>query len=768
MRVSGLQRPWHTLQLVSWVVFSLLGVLFHVVLLPSLASSTQRGVLAAVYWALAAPMSVLGWRMTASQPLDPLVRQARMERSAQWQPERHGGLPPPAVHEYPLASESEGEREARRCDPIKQQQAAAGQLNWCPYCVEHVHPTSKHCRMCDKCVSSFDHHCQWLNTCVGGSNYRLFFSVMTFALLLLMYQLALGLFLFITTFRDDRYDGASADAFVRESYGSGFPSLLLQFLLGFVVVLCTPLVLSLLQLWLLHVYLTRNNLTTYEWIINRRRELAAKEAALKAAAAEKAAAAAAAAAERSAKPAAGGGSTVLTVGARPQAATASAATPGGPDEESSHHHLTYVDTLRAHRTTETPGNPDDDALMASQSLARSRNGHTAHEGMYSAAATASRLQPPPDRVPSARPSETHAFSFVHQRTITSGEVGLTSAAAATNGDAFTRVGTSNILVGGSSFAGADRPSSGSRSQRDPLRSVSASPNPEPHRQLAISYPGPGIGDQHGASDSSGNSAGIEMSSYSAKGHRLPLATGVAIGSVQNPQLQHVRNWSHTRAGSGSVSPLPPIASPSGIALMQSLPLASPSSFMTVPSADHTPQRSDGSRSVSNVSEHHSQTHQHQSQPQSQANSSGMVLVQPRLSTGRRAIDSNEQALPGQIDSPAPARVAAVAESEHDDGSGASSSDANASALFRPSLPPLRSHPPLSLLPSKPELPLTPLHHQLPGGGAAAAVLRGGGAGEGSDGAMRPMSSASLEKAAEAFLANPKATDPSLFHAPGAR
>jgi hypothetical protein len=49
-------------------------------------------------------------------------------------------------------------------------------LRFCTQCLIDMPLRARHCRMCQKCVSTYDHHCPWLGNCVGERNRKHFYA----------------------------------------------------------------------------------------------------------------------------------------------------------------------------------------------------------------------------------------------------------------------------------------------------------------------------------------------------------------------------------------------------------------------------------------------------------------------------------------------------------------------------------------------------------------------------------------------------------------
>ncbi|XP_077215385.1 putative protein S-acyltransferase 22 [Tasmannia lanceolata] len=149
-----------------------------------------------------------------------------------------------------------------------EQQMSEDGMFYCSICDVEVFKHSKHCRVCDKCVDCFDHHCRWLNNCIGRKNYGCFFTLMVFALLLLILQWSIGILVLICCFLDRKH--FSLD--IISKLGSSFS------LVPFVVVVasCTILAmiatLPLAQLFFFHVLLIKKGISTYDYIIALREQ----------------------------------------------------------------------------------------------------------------------------------------------------------------------------------------------------------------------------------------------------------------------------------------------------------------------------------------------------------------------------------------------------------------------------------------------------------------------------------------------------------------
>lgn len=226
VRINGFERPFHPLQVISWVVFGLDVLTFSVFAIPLIGHHVAKLVVAACYAVSVGVLVLAAVKATGRDPADPHVRLQDME----------------------LRNEDVEE------------------LPFCTTCSTHVFAQSKHCRACNKCVNSFDHHCMWLNTCIGERNYRPFavcicsVAVMTGIVLCTCVYLAIEFFI----------DGDALDK--RLDDGPLFKGLPSEAVLSILVALSfvnLPLFALDMQLVVLHAFLASQNLTTYEYIMTK-------------------------------------------------------------------------------------------------------------------------------------------------------------------------------------------------------------------------------------------------------------------------------------------------------------------------------------------------------------------------------------------------------------------------------------------------------------------------------------------------------------------
>ena len=58
---------------------------------------------------------------------------------------------------------------------------------FCSSCLVRRPIRSKHCSVCDRCISKFDHHCPWVGNCIGEKNHHYFiFYLLLLSLLTLL------------------------------------------------------------------------------------------------------------------------------------------------------------------------------------------------------------------------------------------------------------------------------------------------------------------------------------------------------------------------------------------------------------------------------------------------------------------------------------------------------------------------------------------------------------------------------------------------------
>ena len=137
----------------------------------------------------------------------------------------------------------------------------------CNYCCSHVDKLSKHCKLCNKCILEFDHHCTVLNTCIGKANYQSFLGLISVFFLL---QIVIGsysavqFFLYIVSPKDFLNKIGNLKLYFEIK-----AIVSINFTLGLLALLLS---LPILLLLIFHIYLRTKRMTTYEYILKKRKK----------------------------------------------------------------------------------------------------------------------------------------------------------------------------------------------------------------------------------------------------------------------------------------------------------------------------------------------------------------------------------------------------------------------------------------------------------------------------------------------------------------
>ena len=139
----------------------------------------------------------------------------------------------------------------------------------CQVCETHVSSRSKHCGVCNRCVDLFDHHCYLLNNCVGKKNYQFFIVLISLVGIFSLLQSIANIIVISTLhFKEHK------DALVGFYNGN---ELAIQIICYIFCTICTLtqicFTVYVAQLLILHHWLNKNDLTTYEYILYLRRKI---------------------------------------------------------------------------------------------------------------------------------------------------------------------------------------------------------------------------------------------------------------------------------------------------------------------------------------------------------------------------------------------------------------------------------------------------------------------------------------------------------------
>lgn len=245
MRRNGFEKPFNPMQVGTWALLPLLLLQFLFFASPILpiAASIPCTI---VIFACGFSAAYYAYWVCITDPID-------------WRLQRH-------LKEQEGASCDHDSNANRGC-------VDDNDTKFCWVCSIDVHQLSMHCKFCNKCVGTFDHHCHWLNTCVGKANYDYFVRAVgsTLSLVVVHGSVLAGLvisFFVQYSIAQNGVEGSNLPIMDRSNqwFNANAGVFVAIVNLAFVVVDVVCVVL-LAQLFLFHMKLRKEGITTYAYIV---------------------------------------------------------------------------------------------------------------------------------------------------------------------------------------------------------------------------------------------------------------------------------------------------------------------------------------------------------------------------------------------------------------------------------------------------------------------------------------------------------------------
>lgn len=230
-RKNGFEKPYNSMQIVTWILLPLLIVQFVLCISPiyPIAASIPISIL---YLFFSFCSGYCGYKACSIDPIDDRL----------------------------LVNEDSNDNVSECLD---------GETKYCWACETRVGQASMHCKFCNKCVATFDHHCQWLNTCVGEKNYQYFFYAVVNTFLFVLIHTLVS---WITTILY-YVNAADVKQMTDSIYGVKNTWVIYLIIVFAIITLISSILVG--QLWYFHINLKKRGITTYAFIVEdnaKRRE----------------------------------------------------------------------------------------------------------------------------------------------------------------------------------------------------------------------------------------------------------------------------------------------------------------------------------------------------------------------------------------------------------------------------------------------------------------------------------------------------------------